>query len=69
MPIPSVINLCNCKKMSFMGLLAYEFGSSASADQGQVHNDIVESDAAKSSALYSLKNAVHSAELLLSGIV
>lgn len=41
----------------------------ASADQGQVHNDIVESDAAKSSALYSLKNAVHSAELVLNGIV
>lgn len=55
--------------LSFMGLWACELGSSASAAQGQVHNDIVESDAAKSSALYSLKNAVHSAELLLNGIV
>lgn len=55
--------------MSFMGLWTCELGSSASAAQGQVHNDIVESDAAKSSALYSLKNAVHSAELFLNGIV
>lgn len=53
------------KNLSFMGLWACELGSSASADQGQVHNDIVESDAAKSSAFNSLKNAVHSAELVL----
>lgn len=58
------------KNLSVLGLWACELGSSASAGQGQIHNDIVESDAARSSASYnSLKNAVHSAELVLNGIV